>query len=678
MQNVLTRATFGTPYEAFPFDAIRPADLLPALREAMTAARAQVADIRNDPAPATFDNTVAALERSGERLHLLSAVLFNLHAAETNEEIQQATREASPLLTDYGNDILLDERIFARVEHVWNTADRTAMTAEACTLLDKEYRQFVRNGAHLDPDGKQRLRALDQQLADLQLTFGEHVLHATNSYALIIDDASELDGLPEEVVAAAAAAARQQEHDGKWLFTLHAPSYVPFMTYARHRGRREELYRAYGSRATTGDNDNHAVIRQLVQLRLERARLLGYDAHADFVLEERMAESPAKVRAFLDELLRYAHPVGEREVAALAGYAARHGGPAALARWDHAFWAEKLKMEEYEIDDELLKPFFSLENVVDGAFQVAGRLFDLRFRQVDDVPVYHPDVRTYAVEDGAGAHVGLLYTDFFPRAGKRSGAWMTAYRGQKRHDGHEQRPVISIVCNFTPPTDSHPSLLTFNEVTTLFHEFGHALHGLLADGTFESISGTNVYWDFVELPSQVMENWVYEKEALDLFARHHQSQEPISAQLVERLRRSARFMQGYQTLRQLGFAYLDLAYHGSHPEVDDVSAFEKQVLAATELYPPVPGTSASCAFSHIFQGSYAAGYYSYKWAEVLDADAFALFQQRGIFHRETADLFRRHVLAAGGSEHPRLLYRRFRGQEPSPQALLRRAGLLAE
>ncbi|MGB3619651.1 MAG: M3 family metallopeptidase, partial [Catalinimonas sp.] len=505
----------------------------------------------------------------------------------------------------------------------------------------------------------------------------------TNAYELVIEDAAELSGLPDDVREAAATTAAERGREGRWVFTLQAPSYVPFITYADSRERRRELMHAYGRRAFGGEHDNQPVIRELVGLRHERAQLLGYASHADFVLEQRMAESPGRVHDFLEELLNHARPAGEREIAELSAYARTHGGPDALERWDHAYWAEKLKKERYAIDDELLKPYFNLERVIDGAFGVAGRLFGLRFRPVEDVPVYHPDVRTYAVADERDQHVGLLYADFFPRPGKRSGAWMTAYRGQKRTAAGEQRPLISIVCNFTKPTATKPSLLTFNEVQTLFHEFGHALHGLLADGTYESLSGTNVYWDFVELPSQVLENWTYEQKALDLFARHYETDEPIPADLVARLKESGQFMQGYQTLRQLGFARLDMAYHttdkaGAPPTVDHVPTFERQALAATELYRPVADTSISCAFSHIFQGSYAAGYSSYKWAEVLDADAFAYFQEQGIFDRQTADRFRRHVLSAGGTEHPRELYRRFRGQDPSPEALLRRAGLVGK
>ncbi|SDL11212.1 peptidyl-dipeptidase Dcp [Catalinimonas alkaloidigena] len=677
MNNILA-TPFETPFGVAPFSSIKVDDFLPALKAAIEEGKAQVQMVADANTPPTFANTVEALERSGERVGIISSILFNLNAAETNPELQKVARDASPLLSEYGNDILLNEKLFQRIAQVWNDRAQYDLTPEAATLLEKTYKQFVRNGANLDEAGKQRLREIDKRMAELSLLFGEHVLNATNAYEMVITDEAELAGLPEDAREMAADTAREKGKEGCWIFTLQFPSYLPFMTYADHRGRREELFRAYASRSFGGENDNQEVIKELVALRQERAQLLGYASHADFVLEERMAESPQKVYDFLEEMLQYAKPVALREVQDLEAYARAHGGPERLERWDHAYWAEKLKKEKFEIDDEILKPYFQLENVIEGAFQVAGKLYGLTFRQVDNIPVYHPDVRTFVVEEkGTGRHIGVFYGDFFPRPGKRNGAWMTSYRDQKKEKGQEQRPHISIVCNFTKPTATKPSLLTFNEVTTLFHEFGHALHGLLADGMYASLTGTSVYWDFVELPSQVMENWVYEKEALDLFARHYQTGEPIPAELVERIKASANFMSGYQTVRQISFAKLDLAYHRQQADsIQEVSGFEAIALAETELYPKVEGTNTSCSFSHIFQGGYSAGYYSYKWAEVLDADAFEFFQEKGIFNQETADLFRRHVLSAGGSEHPMLLYKRFRGQEPSPRALLRRAGLL--
>jgi peptidyl-dipeptidase Dcp len=678
-ENPLLKPSFGTPFEAPPFHQIRLEHYLPAFEEAIRTAREEIAALRSQPEPPDFENTIEALEQVGLLVNRASEIFFNLNQSETSDEMQQLAQQISPLLTEYHNDVLLDAALFARIKAVYDQRNALSLQTEQQTLLEKTYKSFVRNGALLDAAGKNRLREIDKELARLSLTFGENLLKETNRYLMVITDEQELAGLPDFAKEAALETAREKGVEQGWAVTLDAPSYIPFMTYAESRSRREELFQAYASRCFKGDElDNQENVRQIAGLRHERANLLGYESHAHFVLEERMASSPQRVREFLENLLGYARPAADKDIETLAAFAKSLGGPEVLQRWDYAYYAEKLKKEKFQIDDALLKPYFKLEFVIDGIFTIARKLYGLVFEENQDIPVYHPDVKTYEISDVEGKHVGVLYADFFPRATKRNGAWMTSFRGQKKHKGVDTRPLISIVCNFTKPTASKPSLLTFDEVTTFFHEFGHALHGMLANGQYESLSGTNVYWDFVELPSQIMENWAYEKECLDLFARHYQTQEPIPVEMVERIRQAANFMSGYSTLRQLSFGLLDMAWHQGAPDPGkSLKAFETEVLAPTELFPPVESSSISCAFGHIFQGGYAAGYYSYKWAEVLDADAFEYFLETGIFNPETAWKFKEYILSAGGREHPMQLYVQFRGKEPSPEALLKRSGLLA-
>ena len=671
---------FDTPFKTAPFSKIKEEHYLPAIKEAIKIAKEEIEAIKSNSDAASFENTIEALEAAGSLLSRVSDIFFNINSAETNDEIQKLAQEISPLLSAYSNDIQLDEQLFARVKTVYNQKDQLTLTAEGDTLLDKTYKGFVRNGALLGDSGKERLREIDKELAQLSLKFGEHVLAETNAYELILDNKEELKGLPESAVEAAAQMAEEKGHEGKWVITLDHPSYGPFLTYADNRALREKMFLAFSSRAFGKDkNDNRDIVLKMVSLRKERANLLGYKTHADFVLELRMAENPEKVFDFLNNLLNHARPVAKEELQELTTYARQNGGPDLLQRWDFAYYAEKLKKEKFSIEDELLKPYFKLENVVEGVFEVSNKLYGLNFNERNDIDKYHPDVTTYEVTDDSGEHVAIFYADFFPRPGKRNGAWMTSFQGQFRKPGKNQRPHASIVCNFTKPTPSKPSLLTFNEVTTLFHEFGHALHGMLADGRYESLSGTHVYWDFVELPSQVLENWCYEKECLDLFARHYETGEMIPEEYVQRIKESANFNEGLATIRQLGFALLDMAWHTSNPEtIKDVADFERETLEETNLFPKVSGINMSCAFGHIFQGGYSSGYYSYKWAEVLDADAFEYFKEKGIFNHQVADLFKRHILSAGGSEHPMILYKRFRGKEPSPKALLRRAGILKD
>lgn len=668
---------FDTPFETAPFHLIENEHFLPAVETAIAEAKKEIEEIKHQEQP-DFENIIVALDNAGSRLNTVSSIFFNINAADTNAEIQKLAREISPLITSHGNDILLDEVLFEKVKTVYEQKDRLGLDEEQETLLVKTFKSFVRNGANLKETEKARLREIDEEMSRLGLQFGEHVLEETNKYELVVEEEEDVEGLPEDVVEAAAQLAAERKKEGKWVFTLAYPSYVPFMTYAKNRELRREMFMAYNTRASKSDElDNQEILKNMLRLRDERARLLGYKNYADFVLEERMAEQPEKVSDFLEELLEKSKPKAIGEVKELERFAKELDGIEKLEKWDFGYYSEKLKKEKFEVDDELLKPYFQLEKVVQGVFLTAGKLFGLEFLPNPEIPVYHPDVTAYEVRNQSGEHLAVFYADFFPRPGKRNGAWMTSYRGQKKTEQVDQRPHVSIVCNFSKPTNTKPSLLTFNEVTTLFHEFGHALHGMLANGAYESLSGTNVYWDFVELPSQIIENWCYEKECLDLFAVHYVSGEKIPEELIQRIKKSANFHQGYQTVRQISFGLLDLRYHTTDPVmINDVSVFEKEVLKNTDLLTPVPGTMMSTSFSHIFQGGYAAGYYSYKWAEVLDADAFELFLENGIFDKETAASFKNNILAAGGRVHPSILYKRFRKRDPKPDALLKRAGLL--
>lgn len=667
---------FNTPYTAAPFRQIQLDDYVPAFDQTIAQARAEVDAIINNPEAPTFENTIEALEFSGQALDRLSSIFFNLNSAETNDTMQQIAQEVSPKLTAFGNDIALNEILFQRVKAVYNQRETLSLSPEQLMLLEKKYKGFSRNGALLNEEKKNRLREIDTDLAKLKLTFGENVLAETNSYFKHITNAEDLAGIPEGAQEAAAALAQSKGLEG-WVFTLDFPSYMPLITYADNRELRKELALAFGKKAFQDNaHNNTEILKKIVALRHERAQLLGYESHAHFVLEERMAQHPETVKTFLNDLLAKAKPAAQREFAQLSAFAKEKDGLDHLEKWDGAYYSEKLKQELFDLDDELLKPYFPLEKVLQGAFTVAEKLFGLTFHEIDTVDKYHPDVQTYEVRGEANEFVALFYADFFPRAGKRPGAWMTSFKPQYIQNGVNERPHVSIVCNFTPPTPSKPSLLTFNEVTTLFHEFGHALHGMLANTTYPSLSGTSVYWDFVELPSQVMENWCYEPEALALFAHHYETGEVIPQSYVDKIKESASFLEGMATVRQLSFGLLDMAYHAQVPTIDDVKAFEVAATCETALYPDVAANCVSPAFSHIFQGGYSSGYYSYKWAEVLDADAFAYFQEKGIFNKEVGTQFKENILSKGGTALPMELYKKFRGQEPKPEALLKRAGLL--
>ncbi|WP_300570298.1 M3 family metallopeptidase [Flavobacterium sp.] len=674
--NILTKY-FSTKHNTAPFSQIKLADYMPAIKEGIQLTRDEVDAIVNNSEIPTFENTIEALEFSGNTLERITSIFFNLNSAETSDEMQKIAQEASPLLTELSNDITLNEVLFQKIKSVYEQKNSLNLTTEQATLLDKKFKSFSRNGALLSEDKKTRLREIDTELAKLKLTYGENVLAETNNYQLHITQESDLKGLPDGTKEAAATLAKSKNLEG-WVFTLDFPSYLPFVTYADNRELRKEISIAAGKKAfQNNEYDNQENVIKIANLRHERANLLGYETHSHFVLEERMAENPNKVKTFLNDLLAKAKPAAEREFAELTAFAAALNNIDHLEKWDGSYYSEKLKQKLFSLDDEILKPYFKLENVLNGAFTVADKLFGIKFKEVFDIEKYHEDVQTFEVLDFEGKLVAIFYADFFPRKGKRNGAWMTSYKSQYIKEGNNERPHVSIVCNFTPPTETKPSLLTFNEVTTLFHEFGHALHGMLANTTYPSLSGTSVYWDFVELPSQVMENWCYEPEALALFAHHYETGEIIPQEYVEKIKESASFQEGMATLRQLSFGMLDMAFHSNNPSaITNVKAFEKKAFDGTTLYPDVAENCMSVSFSHIFQGGYSSGYYSYKWAEVLDADAFAYFQENGIFNKEVATKFKDNVLSQGGTEHPMTLYKRFRGHEPNADALLKRAGLI--
>jgi peptidyl-dipeptidase Dcp/oligopeptidase A len=664
-------------FDHAPFSKIENEHFKPAIIKAIEMAREEINAIASNADEATFPNTIETLEFSGEKLDRVTSIFFNLNSAETNEEIQQIAQEVSPLLSEFRNDIILKKALFEKVKSVYDKKDQLDLNTEQKTLLDRKYKAFSRNGANLPIEKQNKLRDIDKKLSKLSLDFGQNVLAETNKFELHLTDENDLKGLPESFKEEAAQVAASKAKEG-WIFTLEYPSYLPFMKYAENRELRKKMALAFGSKGFHGDElDNQENVLQIAKLRYQRAKLLGYKTHAHFVLEERMAETPEKVNSFLDEILEKAKPAAEREFKELENFARDLDGIDQLQKWDAAFYSEKLKQKLFNLDDEKLKPYFKLENVIDGVFTVAQKLYGLSFKEVFEVDKYHEDVKTYQVLDENNKEMALFYADFHPRPGKRDGAWMTGYKSQYKKDGEEERPHISIVCNFTKPSKKQPSLLTFNEVTTLFHEFGHALHGMMADTEYPSLSGANVYWDFVELPSQLLENWCYEKEALQLFAKHYETGEVIPMELVQKIKESANFQEGMATVRQLSFGMLDLSWHGVDPSaITDVKKNEDQAFERTKLFPNVAENCMSTAFSHIFQGGYSAGYYSYKWAEVLDADTFEYFQQNGIFSREVANKFKTNILSQGGTDHPMTLYKKFRGKEPKPDALLKRAGLI--
>lgn len=664
------------PFGAPAFDLIEKSDYLPAFREAVARAEAEIQAITDNTEEPDFANTIEALEESGRDIDRVSGIFFNLTEACTDDEMDRIAEEVSPILTQHSLSVLLNEKLFARIKVVWNKRDGLKLDTEASKLLEDTWKTFSRHGANLSPDRKERFSKLSEELSLATLKFGQNVLAATNAFTLNITDEESLDGLPGHVVETAAAEARSRGENG-WTFTLNQPSFGPFMKYSSRRDLREKMWMAYNSKCIGGEYDNTQTVLKIVSLRAEKARLLGYPTYADYALEERMAKNPSTVEGFIDRLMEPSLPAARREVASIEEYAHAHGFERSLMPWDFAYWAEKYRKEHFALDDELLKPYFRLEAVQAALFDLAGRLYGLKFRGLDCLPLYHTDVKVFEVTEESGRFMALLYIDCFPRASKRGGAWMTSFRDLSLHCGKEERPFISIVTNFTKPTGTTPSLLTFGEVTTLLHEFGHALHGILAEGRYRSLTGTSVVRDFVELPSQLMENWAYEPEFLKTFARHWQTGETIPMEYIDRIVSARNFLAGYSQVRQLQFALTDMAWHDT-PDTPsgDVVRFEQEKLLPGALLPQIPGIAFSPSFNHIFSGGYAAGYYSYKWAEVLEADAFEWFLEKGIFSREAAGKFRKEILSRGGSVDADILYRNFRGRDPEPDALLRKLGLV--
>lgn len=668
---------FNTPFESIPFEEIKQEQFKPAIEQAIDDAKKEINEIIENTDPPNFVNTIVALENVGKKLNIVSSTFFNLNSAETNDYLQSLAEEISPLLTEFANDIVLNEKLFEKIKIVYDTTLKSKLSQEEVRLLDKTYKDFSKNGALLSTEDKDTLRKISNELAVLSVKFGQNVLKETNDYFLHITDSNDMEGVPESIKEMARNEAESRGLEG-WVFTLHYPSYVPFLTYAKNRELRKEIYTAYMQRACK-DNEynNEEIIHKIVKLRGEKAQLLGFKTYADLILQERMAAAPKIVYDFLYDLLNKAKPFAVKEIQQLKELAVREG-ISEIMPYDHAYYAEKLRQEKFSFSEEELKPYFPLDQVVNAAFDAANNLYGLTFHERNDIQKYHPEVKVYEVINDKGKHQALLYADFFPRAGKRAGAWMTSFKGQFKTLSDNVRPHISIVCNFSRPNGEIPSLLTFTEVTTLFHEFGHALHGILANTTFESLSGTNVYWDFVELPSQFMENYVFEKEFLKTFALHYKTGKLLKEEKIDKIVASANFMQGYQTIRQIGLGLLDMAYHTNELKAEErIEDFEVNKVKETQVYPHIKNTCISTSFSHIFQGGYAAGYYSYKWAEVLDADAFDFFKERGIFDKETALKFE-NLLSKGGTEDPMELYISFRGRRPESDALLKRAGLIQD
>ena len=668
--------TFNTPHETAPFPEIKNEHFLPAFQETIKQGEAEVqAIVNNDQAP-DFENTIAALDNAGHLLNRTSGVFFNLLSAETNDTLQNIAQEVSPILTKFENDITLNPQLFERIKTVYQQKDALDLTVEQQTLLENTYLNFVRKGANLSEEEKEKFREISTEISKLTLKFGENVLKETNRYEKHITDKSLLAGLPDSALETAAGKAKAKGKEG-WIFDITMPSYLPFMKYADNRELRYELFMAYMSKSFKGDEfDNQENVKKLVQLRLEMANLLGYKNYADYVLERRMAMNTEGVYKLLGDLYDASFKVAKQEKTEVEEYARELGFHDEMMPWDWSYYSEKLKKQKFELDDEMLKPYFELNKVIDGVFGLATELYGITFKPNPEIPVYHEEVVPYEVYDANGQFLSVLYADFHPREGKQGGAWMNDFKGQWKENGIDSRPHIVIVMNFTRSTETKPALLTFREVETFMHEFGHALHGMLTKCTYAGLSGTSVYRDFVELPSQMMENWAVEKDFLDRFAVHYETGEKIPTALVKKIKDAQNFLAGYLSLRQLSFGYLDMAWHTlEQPFDDDVKEFEENAWAKTQIFPVIDGVCMSTQFGHLFAGGYAAGYYGYKWAEVLDADAFSVFKAKGLFNKEVAASFRENILEKGGTEHPMTLYKRFRGKEPTVDALLERSGL---
>ena len=677
MENPLLTGS-GAPYGAPAFDKIKTEHYKPAFEAAIAEARAEVAAIYDNAEPPTFENTIEALHNAGRKLTDVSSIFFNLNEACTSPEMQKVAEDVTPLLTEYEMSVILNQKLFDRIRAVYEARESLNLDIEQAKLLEVTYRSFANNGAALAESDKEEFAKIQEKLSLATLKFGKNVLDATNAYTLTVTDPADLAGLPEYVRTMAAEEAASRNVEG-WVFTLQAPLYSPFMKFSENRELREKLWRAYNSRCIGGEFGNVPVIREIIELRMASAALLGYDTYAEYALEERMAKNAAEVNTFLGDLRKKVNPFAMKDVAQVREFAASKGFEGDMMPWDYSFWSEKLQKERYEIDEELLKPYFELTKVQDAIFSLAGRLYGLEFTPNAEIPVYHPDVKVYEVKDASGRFMSLLYLDFFPRESKRGGAWMTSFREEGFTGGVEERPFVSLVTNFTKPTATEPSLLTFYEVTTFLHEFGHALHGILAEGRYSSLTGTNVARDFVELPSQIMENWAYEPEYLNTFARHYKTGELIPSKYIDLLVAARNFNEGYAFVRQLNYAEVDMAWHTLKelPSQDsDLLGVEDGVTARSPMFPSVPGTAFSPAFTHIFSGGYAAGYYSYKWAEVLEADAFSVFKKNGIFDRATAESFRDKILSRGRIVDADVLFRDFKGGEPDADALLRKCGMV--
>ncbi len=665
-----------TPFNTPPFGTINTSHFKPAIEEAIKHAEMEITEIADNTEPPDFKNTVEKLETAGDILGKITSVLFNLNNAETSKELQKVIQEVSPALTRFSNDITLNNKLFNRIAEVYGTRESSGLNTEKRILTEKKYRNFILGGAGLKEDERKRFREITEELAMLSLKFEENVLEETNSFELHITDKNDLAGLPDRVIEMSKMEAGKRDKEG-WVFTLHFPSYVPFMQYSASRELREKMLKAYSSRAFKGNNhDNRENVIRIANLRLELSNLLGFNNYAEMILGDRMADTPAKVESFLEDLYKASRPAAFRDFNRIEEHAAGNGLKEKLERWDWAYYSEKLKKKLYSIDDEILKPYFRLENVEKAVFDLAGKLYGIKFIRNTEIPVYNKEVKTFEVYDSDNSFLAILYTDYHPRPGKSGGAWMTTYRDQKRTYGKDVRPLVSIVTNFSRSTETAPSLLSFNELTTFLHEFGHSLHAILTKCSYESLSGTSVAHDFVELPSQFMENFAYEKEWLDSWAVHYITGKKIPEETIKKIRDASVFNEGYACYRQLSFGFLDMAWHTlTAPVSKDVNEFEKEAMKRTELFPPVKGLNLSVSFSHIFGGGYAAGYYGYKWAEVLDADAFSHFTETGIFNKETAESFRKNILEKGGTENPLSLYVKFRGREPSIDPLLIRSGL---
>ena len=671
---LLTEST--APFGAPQFDQIEDEHYLPAFEQAIAEAKAEIdAIVANEEEP-TFENTIEAMEYAGQTLNKVAGIFYNLMEANTSETLQEIAEKVSPMLTEYSMYVSLNNDLFQRVKAVYEQKDQLGLEQDQMTLLEDNYKSFVRGGANLSDEDKALYSKWSEELSLTTLQFSKNVLAATNAYTLHITDSTDLAGLPDYVKAMGAEAAAEKGLEG-WAYTLDYPSYSPFLKYSTNRELRKQIWMAYNTRAIGGEFDNTDIVKKIVDLRIKIANILGYETYADYALEERMAKDKNTVNNFIMQLLKPSLNYAKKDVADVYAYAKKNGfEDSQLMPWDFTFWSERYQEAEYSLNAEELKPYFQLESCIDAVFGLANTLYGITFHELDNVPVYHEDVKVYEVKDKDGRHLSLFYADFFPRASKRGGAWMTDFRGQSIRNGVEYRPFVSIVCNFTKPTADAPSLITHDEFTTFLHEFGHALHGILAEGRYPSLTGTSVSRDFVELPSQIMENWAYEPEYLNSFAKHYQTGEPIPAELIEKIVAAKNYLAGYGQVRQLHFAYLDMAWHSrtSVPELGTVE-FEQSVLAPYNVMPAAEGAAFSCSFSHIFSGGYSAGYYSYKWAEVLEADAFSLFKEKGIFNTEVAESFLKNILSAGGAQDEAVIYRNFRGHDPQPEALMKKLGL---